>query len=238
VADHSFPTPIACGAWLRTAIDQKRANQREAEQAKALQEARSFGEQIKRLEETNRTLAQAVERETQARREVETKEQARAAQEARSFRDQLQRLEETNRTLAQAVEREVQGRREVETRLLGEVEAARALATRLSQQVQRQEETNRVLAQTAERDAQSRRETEARLLGELEASRATVARVGETVADLQTTLTARQDELERLHRDLAETAQAGRRAWKVAVVDLVLAALSWASLLVVVLFRR
>src|SRR5262249_6462430 len=73
VADYSFPTPTAAGAWMKTTIDQKRAHHREKEEAQAIGEAKTFKEQLQRLEQTNSALVQNAEREAQARRETEAR---------------------------------------------------------------------------------------------------------------------------------------------------------------------
>jgi hypothetical protein len=73
VADFSFPTPTAFGVWLRNTVEQKRAREQEVRQASALQEARTFQQQLQRMEEANKALAQSLEREANGRREMEAK---------------------------------------------------------------------------------------------------------------------------------------------------------------------
>jgi exonuclease VII large subunit len=50
VADANFPTPTAFGAWLRSAVDEKRARHRQVAEGKLLLQSQSLVDQLKGLQ--------------------------------------------------------------------------------------------------------------------------------------------------------------------------------------------
>jgi exonuclease VII large subunit len=154
VVDHSFPTPTACGAWLRVTIEQKRAHLRELEQGQALQEARTFREQLQRHEDANRALAQSLEREARGRREMEARLLAQQQQlleqldAARQVATRQQRDAEQRREEAEATRREGDEARRA-------FEAARMTAAQFSQQLAALQATLKARDDTLEEQGRS-----------------------------------------------------------------------------------
>jgi hypothetical protein len=57
VADVSFPTPTALGAWLRSVVEEKRDRARQVAEAEAVERADGLMEQLGRLEKVQAALA-------------------------------------------------------------------------------------------------------------------------------------------------------------------------------------
>ncbi len=56
VADASFPTPTAFGAWLRSLLEERQARAQEAAQAAVLTQSRDLLEQVKQLQRIQGSL--------------------------------------------------------------------------------------------------------------------------------------------------------------------------------------
>ena len=57
VADASFPTPTALGAWLRDTLQQKRLQARQLEEARLITESRELLQQLGRLQQAQGAAA-------------------------------------------------------------------------------------------------------------------------------------------------------------------------------------
>src|SRR5262245_35790010 len=107
VADSSFPTPTAFGAWVKNTLEQRRAHLRQAEEAKAVEGAQGLKAQLQALQESNKLLNENLEKAARARQEVEEKllgQQKQLLDQAKATRQQLNAAQKENVQLRHAAQ--------------------------------------------------------------------------------------------------------------------------------------
>jgi regulator of replication initiation timing len=111
VADASFPTPTAFGNWLRSIVDQKRAQVRQTEAAKQIDQTKGLLEQVGTLKGQAKALIEQVAslrgQNQGLSQEAEKLRQARLSEEAKtaSLTEQVAMLVGQRQALAQEVKK-------------------------------------------------------------------------------------------------------------------------------------
>jgi len=107
VADSSFPTPTAFGAWVKNTLEQRRAHFRQAEEAEAVEGAQGLKARLQALQESNKLLNENLEKAARARQEVEEKllgQQKQLLDQAEATCQQLNAAQKENVQLRQAAQ--------------------------------------------------------------------------------------------------------------------------------------